>query len=74
MKLDCEGAEYDIATTDLKSVAQIVGEYHVMDNKNPIELQTRLLDQNFYIKEWREFEERKNGDDYNSGIFWAIRK
>lgn len=65
LKLDCEGAEYEILKSDLSKVKQIVGEYHVVANKDPLEIKRILLKNNFIIKQWNDFPLG------NAGLFWA---
>lgn len=66
LKLDCEGAEYDIVLNNLRSIEQVVGEYHVVENKKTENLKKSLEDKGFEIKKWDPFPLG------NAGLFWAV--
>lgn len=54
LKLDCEGAEYDILLSAepaiLRRVQHIVGEYHDVEGRNPKELSDRLSQAGFAVE------------------------
>lgn len=65
LKLDCEGAEYDIVNDDIAFANEIVGEYHYSPVHSLDSFKNNLVEKGFSIKEWT---------GYASGIFWAINK
>lgn len=64
LKLDCEGAEYDIVEEDLNCVRQVVGEYHYSPVHTLVSLKNTFLKKGFSIKQW-------TGD--TSSIFWVVK-
>ena len=67
LKLDCEGAEYNILNTNLSFVKVIAGEYHVINRRNSEEIKNMLRSRNFIIKTWTNFLLN------NGGIFEASK-
>jgi len=68
MKLDCEGAEWEIIMGSddvIKLVDRIVMEYHCVDGKTPHELANWLKDRDFLVY-------HSNNQNWN-GILWAIK-
>ena len=68
LKLDFEGAEYDIAEGSLKTVQQIVGEYHQIEKQTVENLKEAFIKQGSVFKQWTGTPASK------SGIFWGINK
>lgn len=65
LKLDCEGAEYEILNTEwVCNVRHIRAEVHFYNEYKPQNLISSLRDRGFTILKWDEFEDGK-------GIIWA---
>lgn len=79
VKIDCEGAEWDIlANTDMGSVNALVGEYHeILDPKQFPELELESpRDKAWLEKELRQqgFEVITSTSGNGLGLFWAWRE
>lgn len=60
IKLDCEGAEYQIIEqSDISFFDHIVGELHKTDDRKPKDAANRLMALGYSILEFREFEDGK---------------
>lgn len=76
LKMDCEGAEYEILLTmnrsQLSKIKYLVGEFHDMDGKRPVDkLKNHLINMGFLV------EVIPNGKLKNSkeiGYFYALRQ
>jgi FkbM family methyltransferase len=79
MKLDCEGAEYDLileaSDDDLSQVANIVGEYHPIDVETRSRFFSRLEESGFVVSHERRMTHRRmsHNTDSEEGRFYAIR-